>query len=201
MFFIFFIPTVLVVLVVGFIMIFGVFGNEKSLKKERELQADLNKRSLSEATRSGFIPTRIFYIADYSTFNKSDECKKMLAVDTENKKLLVQDYSKNTYNIIDFKDFLNYELYENSSILTQGLTGGIGYFGGESKGMVRDLRIIIRFKSVVQPQIAYNLISKTILNMGVAKTSPVYRAISPTMQELISLFEVIKNENSTSSKQ
>ena len=169
MFFIFLIPTIIVILVVGFVIIFGVFGNEKSLKKERELQTELNRRALMEATKAGFVPSRIFYIADYSTFNKSDECKKMLAVDTENKKLLVQDYSKNAYNIIDFKDFLNYELYENSSILTQGLTGGIGYFGGESKGMVRDLRIIIRFKSVVQPQITYNLISKTILSRPRAK--------------------------------
>lgn len=197
MFFVIFIPAILVFLIVGFIVIFGVFGNEKSLKKERENQKSLNELALSQASKSGFIPTRIFYIADYSTFNKPDECKKMLAVDTENKKLLVQDYTKNTSNIIDFKDFLNYELYENSSILTQGITGGVGYFGGESKGMIRDLRIIIRFKSIVQPQIAYNLISKTILNMGVAKTSPVYRAISPTMQELISLLEVIKNENAS----
>ncbi len=193
----------------AFVMIFacviciGVFANDRALKKERNEQMRLNKLALEEARKTGFVPSRVFYIADYSTFKKPDECKKMLAVDTESKKILAMDYTAKTHYIIDFNEFLNYELYENASMVTEGVGGGIGvgYFGGETRGMVRDLRLIIRMKSIARPQVAYNLISKTILNMGVSKTSAVYRSISPTLQEIVSLLEVVKNENAQKASQ
>ncbi len=186
-----------IILIFAVAVIIGVFANDGALKKERKEQVRLNAEALEKAKAEGFVPSRVFYLTDYSTFKKSDDCKKMIAVDTENKKLLLMDYSGKTYYTVGFSELLNYELYENASMVTEGLGGGlgVGYFGGETKGMVRDLKLIIRLKSITHPQVAYTLVSKTTLNMGIAKTSPVYRSISPALQEVVSLLEVIKNEN------
>ena len=186
-----------IILIFAVAVIIGVFANDGALKKERKEQIKLNADTLEKVKAEGFVVSRIFYLTDYSTFNKPDDCKKILAVDTENKKLLLMDYSSKTHYVVNFNELLSYELYENSSMVTEGLGGGfgVGYFGGETKGMVRDLKLIIRLKSIAHPQVAYTLVSKTTLNMGIAKTSPVYRSISPALQEVVSLLEVIKNEN------
>lgn len=127
----------------------------------------------------------------------------MIVVDNEGHKICLVDYLSKRYYIINFDELLNYELYENGSVVTNGTTiggFGIGIFGAESNGNCKDLKLIIRIKNFSTPQVVYDILSNYMAGIGVDKTAPLYRQCNASLQEVMSFLEVIKNNNSSSDR-
>ncbi len=190
----------IIVCVLVFIIVFcGVLFYQSSKDKaDSNEQYEVNKKILEYLKAHEFKVSKIFFITDSHTYNKENSFKKMIVVDNENKKLCLIDYQSKKYYIIDFDEYLNYELYENGGLVTNGGTiggVGIGLFGAETNGNCKDLKLIIRIKSLTKPQVVYEIISNYMADMGLNKSSPLYRRSISSLQEVISFFEVIKNNN------
>lgn len=164
----------------------------------REKQKEINDKAKKYLSDKWFSMSKIFYIIDNASFNHEKNCKKFLGVDSENKKVALVDYEKGSVSIADFSDILNYEIYENGSLVTIG--GGTGgYFSGiaaaESSKKCKEYKLMIRLKKFDNPHIAYNIVADIPLNFGVDKNSPEFKASINSIQEVISFLEVVKNEN------
>lgn len=175
-----------------------------ALKKRAEHQKAVNSLIAGEMLKEAFTPTRKFFFCDRATFKKSDEYRQMLAVDSEHNRLALVDYESGRLKIVDYSQILNYEVYENGSVVADGIgVGGLGLgaFSMQASKIVKELRLIIRLKTVDDPHIAYQIVaSKGIFNMGIGKNSQIYRMCFPTVQEVVSLLQVIINQNKETNK-
>ena len=196
----FFYIYILVFIVVFLVVLCGVLFYQSSKNKANSNeQFEINKKTLEYLQTNNFKVSKIFYITDSHTYNKDSSYKKMLVADNENKKICLIDYLSKNYYIINFEELLNYELYENGGMVTNGgaIGGlGIGIFGAETNGNCKDLKLIIRIKSLTTPQVAYEVISNYMAGMGLNKSAPLYRGCISSLQEVISFLEIVKNENS-----
>lgn len=194
MFLYYVIPIIVIALVLGAIALSLLIG----ISKTRKRQFEINQNVKSYLRKEGFTTTSVFYFSDQATFNKSNDYKKMLAVDDVKKKFALVDYSSRRVFIADYKEFLNYEIYENSHmVISGGAIGGfgLGFFGAETSGQCKDLRLIMRLTNPNHPHVAYDVLPRTFLNIGIHKNSKAYRDCMASLQELVSFFEVIKNQN------
>lgn len=169
---------------------------ELALKKRADQQKSVNTATAQELT--AFAPTRVFYFCDRATFKKPDDFKQILAVDSKNNRLGLIDYESGRFKSVDYSQILNYEVYENGSVVASGLgVGGVvGAFSMQASKIVKELRLIIRLKTVDDPQIVYQIVaSKGVFNFGIGKNSQIYRLCYPTVQEVVSLLQVIINQN------
>ena len=68
----------------------------------------------------------------------------------------------------------------------------------QTTGVCKELKLIIRIKQLECPQHVYEIVStKGIANFGIGKNSQIYRTMFPTVQEVVSLLQVVLNENKT----
>ena len=171
------------------------FKRRRFLKKRSEL----NGQARITAQQKGLNIDKVFVVNDHLTFDKTDEAiKPQFFIDTASRKMVFIDYDKPLTIVADFSEFLNYEIYENGSMaFCGGGAGGLlaGGFWGETVGKCNNLRLIVRLKRYECPQMTYDIIAKTPLNLGVVKTSRAYQKCVSSMQELASFFEVIKHES------
>lgn len=186
-----------------FLIVFcgALFYQSSKNKANGYEQFEINKKTLEYLQSQNFVASKIFYITDSHSFNKENSYKKMMVVDDESHKICLVDYLSKRYYIIGFEELLNYELYENGSMVTNGtaLGGfGIGIFGAEANGNCKDLKLIIRIKNLSTPQVVYDILTNYMAGIGVDKTAPLYRQCITSLQEAISFLEVIKNNNLTS---
>lgn len=184
------------------VVVFLVVKNSNT-KSNCARNEELNKKINEYLKDSDIKVSKTVYLSDYWTYNRADIFKKQISVSVEGKKIVLMDYESQKLSVVDFDNIVNYEIYENGSHATYG--GGAaglwsGIFGAETTGMTRDLRLIIRLNTYEKPQIVYDIISKTPLNIGVSKTSDVYRNCISSLQEAVSLIEVIKQENKSDTK-
>ena len=183
----------------GVLLVFGVMYNS-SISEIEKKQRNLNQSLFEYLRKTNFNKTKTIYLNDYATYNKREDSKKIIGIDSKNKKIALVDYEKEKVIIADFRDILSYEIYENGSNATiGGNVGGIfgGIFNAETNGMCKDLKLIIRLNSYENAQIVYNIISNTTFNMGLNKSTDQYRKCVSSLQELVSFLEVIKWENRT----
>ena len=178
--------------------------HQSAISNSRKNQEEINSKAKNSIESSNFKTTKIFYLNDYATYNQSNNCKKFIAVDNDNKQICLIDYEKGSMLIVEFNEILNYEVYENGSNATTG--GSIsgfwsGIFGAETNGMCKDLKLIIRLKRYDTSQVSYEIISNTSFNMGINKSTQPYKQCISTLQEVVSFLEVIKNENNENLKQ
>lgn len=188
------IPIVVIALVFGFIALHLAITTSKTRKK----QFAINQHAMDYLYQIGFTFTSVFYFCDQATFRKSNEYKKMLAVDNVNKQFALVNYNNGHTIVADYSEFLNYEIYENSNmVMTGGAIGGfgLGFFGATQSGQCKDLRLIMRLTRPDTPHVAYDVLPRTFLNIGVHKNSKAYRDCLASLQEMVSFFEVIKNQN------
>ena len=174
--------------------------HQSGVSNARKNQENINSKANDSLKNSNFKLTKKFYLNDYATYNQSNNCKKFIAVDNDNKQICLIDYEKGSLLIVEFNEILNYELYENGSNQTVGGNiGGFwsGIFGAETNGMCKDLKLIIRLKRYDTSQVSYEIISNTSFNMGINKSTQPYKQCISTLQEVVSFLEVIKNENNT----
>lgn len=183
-----------------FIIIISIFLILKlvNLSNIRKQQEALNTQSKEKIQELNLNLNKIFYLNDYATYNQPASCKQYISADTENKKFCLIDYDNGNLIVIGFEEFLNYEIYENGSQQTVGANiGGLytGLFGAETNGMCKDLKLIIRLNNYDNPQLVYNIISNTTFNIGINKSSHIYKQCIETLQEVVSFLEVVKNDN------
>ena len=172
--------------------------HQSGVSNARKNQENINSKANDSLKNSNFKSTKKFYLNDYATYNQSNNCKKFIAVDNDNKQICLIDYEKGSMLIVEFNEILNYEVYENgSNATTGGSIGGFwsGIFGAETNGMCKDLKLIIRLKRYDTSQVSYEIISNTSFNMGINKSTQPYKQCISTLQEVVSFLEVIKNEN------
>ena len=191
----------LVVLII-FIFIFGLssYFNSSNICN---MQFEINNQVFKLLKEKNFNISKTFYIDGYGTYNKSNDYKKMVVLDNENKEVCFVNYEYGTLVKVNFNEILNYEIYENgSSVTTGGNIGGFfgGIFAAETNGMVKELKLIIRLKRYDMSQVTYDLISKTTFNIGINKSNEIYKNCISSLQEVVSFLEVVKNENSTNSR-
>lgn len=189
-FIVIFIGTILIILAV----------HQSEISNMIKNQTEINSKVNNSLNDTGFKTTKKFVLNDIATYNKDDSCKKFMAVDNDNKKICLIDYEKGSVLVVDFNEILNYEIYENSSNQTVGgnIGGlGAGFFGAETNGVCKDLKIIIRLKRYDTSQICYDIISNTMLNLGVNKSTQPYKKCISTLQEVVSFLEVVVSENTT----
>lgn len=182
----------LVVFPVFFLIVIGV-NKYSILKAINEIGLEVEDILNS----SNFKISKILYLNDKATYNKDDAYKKFIAVDNKNKKLCLIDYQKGSLLILEFKDILNYEIYEDGSNRTIGGSWR-GIFAAETNGMCKELKLIVRLNRYDISQISYEIISNTPLNIGVNKSSQAYKQCLSTMQQAVSFLEVVKHENENS---
>ncbi len=194
---------ILIFALVFFVVLSSVLFYQSSKDKANgNEQFAINKKTLEYLRSQKFIISKIFYITDSYSYSKDNSYKKMIVVDNEGQKICLVDYLAKRYYIISFAELLNYELYENGSMVTNGtaLGGfGVGIFGAETNGNCKDLKLIIRIKNLSTPQVVYDILSNYMAGISVEKTAPLYRQCSASLQEVMSFLEVIKNNNSSSS--
>ena len=121
--------------------------HQSRVSNTRKNQENINSKANDSLKNSNFKSTKNFYLNDYATYNQSNNCKKFIAVDNDNKQICLIDYEKSSMLIVDFNEILNYEVYENGSNQTVGGNiGGFwsGIFGAETNGMCKELKLIIR---------------------------------------------------------
>ena len=183
-----------------FIIIISIFLILKlvNLSNIRKQQETLNTQSKEKIQELNLNLNKIFYLDDYATYNQPASCKQYISADTENKKFCLIDYDNGNLFVIGFEEFLNYSIYENGSQQTVGANiSGLytGLFGTETNGMCKDLKLIIRLNNYDNPQLVYNIISNTTFNIGINKSSRIYKQCIGTLQEVVSFLEVVKNDN------
>lgn len=184
--------------VCGFCLIGGYFVWAAKRKKFLKRRAELNTEARRKASEAGLNIDKVFTVNDHLTFDKGNaEIKPQFLIDGVSKKMVFVDYDKPLTVIADFDEFLNYEIYENGSMaFSGGAIGGAfaGGFWGNSVGKCNNLRLIVRLKRYECPQMTYDIIAKTPMNLGIVKTSKAYQKCVSSMQELASFFEVVKKE-------
>lgn len=199
---------VIIYYVIPFIVLAAIVGVVAlslalNISKIRKKQFAVNEKAKAYLNNAAFKITTVFYFSDQATFRMGNEYKKMLAVDSVHKKFALVDYSAESVTIANYSEFLNYEIYENSNmVISGGAIGGfgLGFFGAEASGQCKDLRLIMRITDPNNPHIAYDVLPRTMFNMGIHKNSKAYRDCLASLQQLVSFFEVIKNENEKAAK-
>lgn len=188
----------LVLAVMGMGLIVGWLAWSAKRKKFLKRRAEINASLKGTAAAQGLNIDKVFVVNDHLTFDKADaQIKPQFLIDSAAKKMIFVDYDKPLTIVADFGEFLNYEIYENGSMaFSGGAVGGLvaGGFWGNAVGKCNNLRLIIRLKRYDCPQMTYDIIAKTPLNLGVVKTSKAYQTCVSSMQELASFFEVVKQE-------
>lgn len=199
---IYIISFLVAILIVAGILITWLIISTRTLNKRAQQQKAVNDAIAEQI--AAFMPTRKFYFCDRATFKKSDEYRQLLAVNSDQNKLALIDYESGKLKIVDYSQILNYEVYENGSVIANGIGAGglgLGGFAMSADKSVSELRLIIRLKTVDDPQIAYQIVaSKGIFSMAISKNSQIYRLCFPTVQEVVSLLQVIINQNKEANK-
>ncbi len=198
MYFVIYWLVFLVVFIGVLVIILAV--HQSGVSNARKNQESINLKANDTLKNSNFSITKKFFLNDYATYNQPDTCKKFIAVDNDNRQICFIDYDKGSLFIVNFNEILNYEIYENgSNATTGGSIGGFGtgFFGAETNGMCKDLKLIIRLKRYDTSQVSYDIIANTSFNMGINKSTQPYKQCISTIQEVVSFLEVVKNENNS----
>ena len=188
---------IFLIVFVGTLIIVGAI-NLSSISDACKQQEKINVNAHNILSNSNFNTNKIFYLNDNTTYNKSTDCKKFIAIDNDYKQICLINYEKGNMIIVNFNEILNYEIYENGSNTTTGGTiGGFwsGIFAAETNGNCKDLKLIIRLNRYDTSQISYDIISNTLFNVGINKSTQTYKKCISTLQEIVSFLEVVKKEN------
>ena len=183
-----------------FVAVLSVFliVQQINLSNIRKRQEKINTQSKLGIQKLDFKQNKVFYLNDYASYNQSELYKKYISVDIENKKICLIDYDKGNLFVINFEEFLNCEIYENGSHqLVGGNIGGLcsGLFSAEANGRCKELKLIIRLNKYDVSQVVYDIVFNTTFNMGINKSSTIYKQCMKSLQEVVSFFEVVKNDN------
>lgn len=187
----FLIGFLIMLIIAGSVLLFQFVKN----RTHGNEQYEINQKTLENLKKQNFVVSKIFYITDSHSFNKENLYKKLIVVDNVAQKVCLINYLSKKYYVMNFDEIINYELYENKSMVTNGakIGGlGLGVFGAETTGNCKELKLIIRIKNIQTPQVVYEIFSNYMAGIGVDKTAPLYQQCVSSLQEAMSFLEVIK---------
>ena len=173
------------------------------MKKERK---ELNDRAIKEFKSEGINTYRKLCITEISNANSHEACK-LIVVDEDKHQIGWVDYKSENVIITSFDEILNYEVYENGGVVTNGagITGGrlfgkrtilsTSSFKTTSHETSNELRLIVRLNSIGNSQIVYSLVEDRPLNIGLSKNSKIYKQLIVSLQEVVSFLEAVMAEN------
>lgn len=188
---------IIITLLVGILVLIIVTSRVK-VAYIRVSQEEINKKVMQTIDSTSFQTSRIYYLNDFATYRLSNNIKKMILIDKENEKFAFVDYKSMELVFMDFREMLNFEIYENGSTNTigagVGASGGV-LFGARANKMCQDLRLIIRSNNYDTPHIVYDIGSNTLFNMGISKSTKKYQECIISLQEVVSFLEIVKSEH------
>lgn len=166
------------------------------IKAKRETSIEFEEENIKNEV-GDFIIDKDIRLYDVSHFRNA-----RLLIDTKRKQFIYalgKDYS----SIIEFKDIINYEVYEDGNSVVKGSVGraliGGAFFGltgaiigssGKRKvsNYCYSLKLLIRINDIDNPQIEI-----TFINSQVEKDSSTYKNCIKSLQEISSYFEYMIN--------
>lgn len=177
----------------------------KSPQFEMQIQRAINDKVKSIIANEDFRVSNTIYLVDQLTHKaENNSCKKMIYIDKEALRFCVVDYKNKRFIIFDVDEMRDYEIYVNDNEVFTGsafghdkssLSGrssnGFATFSGETQTFCSDLTLLIKLNSIDVPQVAYSIIS----GARISRQSSVYSECMSTLQEAISLFELVKDLN------
>lgn len=197
-----FMEAVLIAVPLAFLITFGIVfllykKHMKALDVELEKRVEFNGQIDAELSEKEFLVSKTLYLLDNQTVKKSDNHKKRIYIDSEKNNIAFVDYDANKLHIVQMRDLLSYEIYENGSTVTDGV-GGYGYYVGgfttEKVEKCKDLRIIFKLNSLDNSMVAYDIVSNDIFT-GISKTSTTYSACIKSLQQVTAFFDIIIENN------
>lgn len=175
----------------------GKLSQESKFSKIRIHQEKINKKVVEYLQKNDFNQNKITFLNDYATYNQPDSCKKCFIIDDLKRKICLIDYNKGDLIIVNFEEILNAKIYENEFKQTGA---GFGKFlidsFGSGSNMCKELKLIIGLNKYDIPQVSYEVIFNLDYYGGINKATTMYKECIRTLQEAISLFDVIINKNS-----
>ena len=191
---------ILIICVVFLIITIGHSAKESNNVTKRAAFNKEIKRSIQD---SGFITTKTFYLTDNISIDKANEMKLFFDIDEKNKKICFVDYDQKNKTIIDFTDFIGYDVIEGGGTSSMGSGFGTSYggraYGGiatsSSNDVVKNMQLIVRLNDINNSLVTYTLISDMLFDGGLAKSSKGYKQIVADLQKAIAFFEIVKREN------
>lgn len=190
---------VLIIILIFFTTMLFVFVVPAMIKESEHKKRVLvtNQKIDEKLKKISFKLNKKYYLADNVTFKLDLPNKQFIAINTEDKKICIIDYIQENMYILDFKEILDYEIYEYSNNQSSGAViggMGLGVWGGETHGNCKKLMFIIKIDNYEVPQVVYNVISDTLFNLGVDKSSKNFQDSVASIKEIASFIDVIKNE-------
>ena len=173
----------LIVMVV--VVTVSIISNIKFRKKRRAT----NKKLELKLKEEKFNVTKTISVYDCKTYNSTNEEDiQKIYVDADNKKLFLTDYSKEKFYTIDFADVVDCEIFETSSVSSEGRRRDVNEY-------CNSMKLIIKINNMDMPQITYDIVFRKV-----DKESNTYRGLRAYLQETKSFFDVLKSEKASKRK-
>lgn len=181
--------------IIGIIFIMFCFSVLYYAFKDKIKNYNLNYNLLNSLKKKEYNFDKKLYLNDYNSYNSDKLYKLILFIDTQKEKILLIDYKKSMQYILNFSEIVNYQIYENDVMIINGKNpnNAMRMFTYGANETCKSLQLIIKTNSSKQPQICYNIIGGSFLNLGVGKFSDIYKKCVRTLQEVIVELENIKN--------
>ncbi len=185
-----------------FVFIFVAIMLSQIRKKERKEFNGIVNNKLQEIC---FAETNRLCFKESSGFES--ELEKFISIDGNGEKICWVDYQNENILITSFKDVVNYELYENGNVITQGtgISGGrilgkksiigVSSFASKSQEMCNELKLIVRMNAIENSQFVYDIISDRPFRIGLSKNSKAYSNLMSSLQTVVSFLEVVLENN------
>ena len=177
---------ILTLIVAAIILIIRTISRIVFLKKRRKINEKINL----ELKEKNFNPTKTLLITDCRTLKARDEEKQKIFLDADSKKIFLYDYDKEKSFVLDFNEIVDCEIYESSAISSEGRRRNV-------KEWCNTMKLIIKIDNIDDPQIDYEIVFG---RRKVDKESVYYKNLRDGLQEVKSLFDVIKSEKTSRKK-
>ena len=192
---------VLIVLMVVLIFVSWYIVRKKTLETYRY---KFNNEKNEIFNKNQVIISKSIILKDNLTCFADFEKQTNIDLNTEEKIIYFPDYMNERIIKVSFSEILDYEIYGNEGQKSQGgfiANSRSSWIGGVSvnytDNITKELNLIIRFTDYVVTNIIYPIVHNSLLKNGyIEKDSENFIECNTSLQNLISLLEVIKKENS-----
>lgn len=179
-------------------------GISLNTKYKRNKIKQINEDARREFKEKGFNPERYIYIENYSTISSSE--KQFIAINKTQGKIGLIDYDNGNIAIVDLKDFVDFETYEDKvdsmvgSSYEWGKKRRLTTFGAKQVSKCKELRFIIYLNNDKNDSFIYESIGGTFFNLGYHRQSNIYKECVKSMQRATGLLKGILKGNDLKEK-
>lgn len=166
-----------------------------NLNKKRMIDAytEINSKVRDVLINKNFKIIKIMCISDCFLLNSFSELGiRQILIDSKSEKIALVDYVNVMLFILDFKDIVNCEIYENN--IVSGENNGRDF---SVKEEYNTMNLVLKINNVENPQIVYETIFKKCVVDG---DSEEYSILLNNLQEIKAFFDVINHEKTSKKK-